>query len=213
MSMKAVNDENEYLDFIDRILESKEGMIQERTQEDSSYSNIVHASLRKWRGDSIDILAHSLRQSNPERTIDKWACSSVTLFKQLDVSLETAINDLHHFRKMIGEEIKSEAIEKSLSIGTFYDLLSLFHSGRRRRHRHPARRRLRRHGGARPRHHPARHPGRHGGPLPRRGARRGAPVSGGGPPLWLVRGGARPGGAVGGAPAEGGGHGRGQAGR
>lgn len=129
MSMKAVNDENEYLDFIDRILESKEGMIQERTQEDSSYSNIVHASLRKWRGDSIDILAHSLRQSNPERTIDKWACSSVTLFKQLDVSLETAINDLHHFRKVIGEEIKSEAIEKSLSISTFYDLLSLFHSG------------------------------------------------------------------------------------
>ncbi|WP_052504399.1 STAS domain-containing protein [Rossellomorea aquimaris] len=132
MSMKAVQDENKYLDFINRIFESKSGLIQERANNDSSYSNIVDVSLRKWRGDSIEVLAHSLRMADTDTQqgiIEKWACSSVTLFKQLDVSLEVAISDLHFFRRVIGEVIKAEAIDKELSIETFYDLLSRFHSG------------------------------------------------------------------------------------
>ncbi|PFA67080.1 anti-anti-sigma factor [Bacillus sp. AFS015802] len=129
MSIKAVQDENKYLDFINRIIESKSALILERANKDSSHSNIVDVSLRKWRGDSIEVLAHSLRNDNTEGTIEKWACSSVTLFKQLEVSLEVAISDLHSFRTAIGEVIKREAIDKELSIATFHDLLSLFHSG------------------------------------------------------------------------------------
>ncbi|UXH45089.1 STAS domain-containing protein [Rossellomorea vietnamensis] len=129
MPMKAVQDEDKYLDFINRIVESKSGLIQERENIDTSYSNIVEVSLRKWRGDSIEVLADALRMAKHLGNIEKWACSSVTLFKQLDVSLEVAINDLHYFRKMIGEVIKAEAIDQELSIETFYDLLSHFHSG------------------------------------------------------------------------------------
>ncbi|MCR8847451.1 STAS domain-containing protein [Rossellomorea sp. SC111] len=129
MEMKAIQGEDKYLDFINRIIESKSELILERAKIDSDYSNIVEVSLRKWRGDSIEVLADSLRMDNHPESIEKWASSSVTLFRQLDVSLEVTIKDLHYFRKMLGEVIKTEAIDKELSIATFYDLLSLFHTG------------------------------------------------------------------------------------
>ncbi|MBN8190557.1 STAS domain-containing protein [Bacillus sp. NTK074B] len=130
MTTKAVQGNDKYLDFINRINETKSGVIQERSTNDPSYSNIVSGSLRKWRGDCIEVFAHSLEMPNEhDAVIEKWACSSVTLFKQLDVSLEVAISDIQYFRNEIGAVIKSEAIVKELSIDSFYDLLSRFHSG------------------------------------------------------------------------------------
>ncbi|MFC7784046.1 STAS domain-containing protein [Rossellomorea sp. GCM10028870] len=129
MSMNAIHDENKYLEFINNIVDEKAKLIQERTNEDTSYPNIVNVSLRKWRGEMIELLAQSLRSHDIQRSLESWACSSGTLFKQLDLSLEVAIEDLHHFRDEIGKMIKTDAIKSELSIESFYELLSVFHSG------------------------------------------------------------------------------------
>ncbi|WRP04571.1 STAS domain-containing protein [Rossellomorea aquimaris] len=129
MSMNAIHDENKYLEFINNIVDSKINLIQERTNNDTSYPNIVNVPLRKWRGEMIEHLAQSLRSHDIQQSIDKWACSTITLFKQLEISLEVALGDLHYFRHEIGKLIKTNAIENELSLETFYDILSLFHSG------------------------------------------------------------------------------------
>ncbi|MDT9027376.1 MULTISPECIES: STAS domain-containing protein [Rossellomorea] len=128
MSMKAIHDENKYLEFINNIVDAKTKLIQGRTNGDAPYPNIVNVSLRKWREEMIELLAQSLRTPN-SNTISRWACSSVTLFRQLDLSLEVAIEDLRYFRDEIGNMIKTDSIKIELSIDTFYELLSLFHSG------------------------------------------------------------------------------------
>ncbi|MGD6847919.1 hypothetical protein [Rossellomorea aquimaris] len=128
MSMKAIHDENKYLEFINNIVDAKTKLIQGRTNEDAPYPNIVNVSLRKWREETIELLAQSLRIPD-SNTISRWACSSVTLFRQLDLSLEVAIEDLHYFRDEIGNMIKIDSIKIEMSIDTFYELLSLFHSG------------------------------------------------------------------------------------
>ncbi|MGM0839362.1 MAG: STAS domain-containing protein [Bacillota bacterium] len=129
MSMNAIHDENKYLEFIHTIIDSKVKLIQERTNENTPYPNIVNVPLRKWRGESIELLAQSLRSHGIQQSIEGWACSSVTLFKQLEISLEVALEDLHYFRHEIGKIIKTNAIKNELSLETFYDILSLFHSG------------------------------------------------------------------------------------
>ncbi|MGE6752780.1 STAS domain-containing protein [Rossellomorea sp. NPDC071047] len=129
MSMKAIHGENKYLEFINNIVDSKMKLIQERTKGDTSYPNIVNVSLEKWRGELIELVAQSLSSHESHGSIERWACSSVTLFKQMEVSLDVALADLQYFRHEIAKIIKAHAIENELSLETFYDILSLFHSG------------------------------------------------------------------------------------
>ncbi|MEK4966850.1 STAS domain-containing protein [Cytobacillus sp. FSL R7-0696] len=93
-----------------------------------SYTNKTQVDIKLWREKLINIYAQSISTSEEHtfETLQEWGKETVNLWANLNLNLETAIEEVRYYRSLIGEIIKKTANDFSLSIDVFYDIISKF---------------------------------------------------------------------------------------
>ncbi|MGG0740445.1 STAS domain-containing protein [Niallia taxi] len=110
---------------------NKEFLIKQKSDLDYNlYSKEVNKELQTWREELIDIFINSISidLESPYNHLTLWGNKGVNLLIELNLSLETGIEEVRFYRNSIGEIIKTESIRNNVSIFDFYEIISKFDS-------------------------------------------------------------------------------------
>lgn len=121
--------ENHLKQITEKIIAQKPSLAEKRNiAAKQLYTSRTENDIKIWREKLIDIYAHSISATEEQTfaVLQEWGRETVNLWANLNLKLETAIEEVRYYRSLIGEIIKKTANEFALSIDVFYEIISNF---------------------------------------------------------------------------------------
>ncbi|WP_050184135.1 STAS domain-containing protein [Domibacillus robiginosus] len=129
--MSTITFQNKINTISQHVLALKEQLVQQQSNlEKDRYTKQDNQSLYHWRTNLVEIYAYSIA-GDLDKTftrLKEWGTDEVNLLVDLNLSLETAINEVRFYRDTIGEILKIESIKNDFSLEEFYDVITRFDS-------------------------------------------------------------------------------------
>jgi len=111
------------------VLQRKEELA-ENKREDLAESHNIYTELTTFRLEILTTYAHSLlmEKEAANEVIEHWGNNMANLLVDHGLPLNLALEEISHYRDVIGEIIKEEAKNNDFSLDAFYQIISHFNS-------------------------------------------------------------------------------------
>ncbi|WP_257064422.1 STAS domain-containing protein [Priestia megaterium] len=125
--MHYIHQEKLY-DIRETILERKEELAENKRQDAKSHN--TYTELTTFRFDLLTTYADSLLMEKGEanEVMEQWGNNMANLLVDHGLPLNLALEEISHYRHVIGEIIKEEAKSNDFSFDAFYQIISHFNS-------------------------------------------------------------------------------------